>query len=118
MGYKGNICEKCEVEITVSKVRRERMGHIELASPVAHIWFLRSLPSRICTILNVPLKEVEKVLYYDSYIITNPGLTNFSCRELVSEEDYFKAVEKYGVNNFSAEVGATAIKNMLKNVDL
>ena len=118
MKYRGTICEKCGVEVTTSKVRRERMGHIELAAPIVHIWFLRSLPSRICTLLDVSLKKIEKVLYYDSYIIYDPGITSFEYGQLISEEDYFHAIEHYGEGSFQAGMGAEVIKTMLKNVNL
>ena len=118
MKYRGTVCEKCGVEVTTSKVRRERMGHIELAAPIVHIWFLRSLPSRICTLLGINLKKIEKVLYYDSYIIYDPGITSFEYGQLISEEDYFKAIEHYGEDSFQAGIGAEVIKNMLKNINL
>ena len=118
MKYRGTVCEKCGVEITTSKVRRERMGHIELATPIVHIWFLRSLPSRICTLLGISFKTIEKVLYYDSYIVSEPGITNFEYGQLLSEEDYFKAIEHYGEGSFQAGIGGEVIKSMLKNIDL
>ncbi|WPX96011.1 DNA-directed RNA polymerase subunit beta' [Candidatus Bandiella euplotis] len=118
MKYRGTVCEKCGVEVTTSKVRRERMGHIELATPIVHIWFLRSLPSRICTLLDVSLKKIEKVLYYDAYIVNDPGITNFEYGQLLSEEDYYKAVEHYGEDSFKAGIGAEIIRDMLKNIDL
>ena len=113
MKYRGLICEKCEVEITTSKVRRERMGHIELASPVAHIWFLRSLPSKICTIIDIPLKKIEKVLYFDAYIISDPGITGFKYGELLSQQEYMKAVDYYGEVSFRAGIGPEIIKEIL-----
>ena len=88
MKYKGVICEKCGVEVTLSRVRRERMGHIELAAPVAHIWFLKSLPSRIGTLLDMTLKDIERVLYFENYIVTEPGLTALKENQLLSEEEY------------------------------
>lgn len=116
--YKGIICEKCGVEVTTSKVRRERMGHIELAAPVAHIWFLKSLPSRICTLLDITLKEVEKVLYFESYIVTEPGITTLKYGQTLNEDQYQQAVEEFGSGSFSAEVGAEAVKKMLSEIDL
>jgi len=118
MKYRGTICEKCGVEVTTSKVRRERMGHIELATPIVHIWFLRSLPSRICTLLDISLKKIEKVLYYDAYLINDPGITKFEYGQLISEEDYYKAIEHYGQDSFKAGIGAEVIKNMLHDIDL
>jgi len=118
MKYRGTVCEKCGVEITTSKVRRERMGHIELATPIVHIWFLRSLPSRICTLLDISLKKIEKVLYYDAYIVNDPGITSFEYGQLLSEEDYYKAIEHYGEDSFQAGIGAEVIKSMLKNINL
>ena len=95
MKYKGIICEKCGVEVTLSRVRRERMGHIELAAPVAHIWFLKSLPSRIGTLLDMTLKDIERVLYFENYIVTEPGLTALKEHQLLSEEEYMIAVDEY-----------------------
>ena len=118
MKYRGTVCEKCGVEVTTSKVRRERMGHIELATPIVHIWFLRSLPSRICTLLDISLKKIEKVLYYDAYVISDPGVTNYEYGQLISEEDYYKAIEHYGEDSFEAGIGAEVIKKMLKSIDL
>jgi len=118
MKYRGIICEKCGVEVTTSKVRRERMGHIELASPVAHIWFLKSLPSRIGTLLDMTLKDLEKILYFESYVVTESGLTPFSVGELLSEEQYYNAQDKYGDGTFTAKIGAEAIKDMLSVLDL
>ena len=118
MKYRGIVCEKCGVEVTTSKVRRERMGHIELAAPVAHIWFLKSLPSRIGILLDMTLKDLEKVLYFESYIVTEPGLTSFSLGQLLGEEQYYDALDKYGEGTFQAGIGAEAIKNMLSALDL
>ncbi|MDE3016437.1 MAG: DNA-directed RNA polymerase subunit beta' [Pseudomonadota bacterium] len=118
MKYRGIVCEKCGVEVTTSKVRRERMGHIELASPVAHIWFLKSLPSRIGILLDMTLKDMEKILYFESYCVVEPGLTPFSIGELLSEEQYYEAQEKYGDGTFTAQIGAEAIKTMLSAVNL
>ncbi len=118
MKYRGIVCEKCGVEVTTSKVRRERMGHIELASPVAHIWFLKSLPSRIGTLLDMPLKDLEKILYFESYVVVEPGLTPFTVGELLSEDQYYDAQEKYGDSSFTAQIGAEAIKTILSSLDL
>src|SRR6187397_418645 len=118
MKYKGIVCEKCGVEVTVSKVRRERMGHIELAAPVAHIWFLKSLPSRIGLLLDMQLKQLERVLYFESYVVLEPGLTPLEDRQLLSEDEYLKAQEQYGADSFSAGIGAEAVKVMLQELDL
>ena len=118
MKFKGVICEKCGVEVTLSKVRRERMGHIELAAPVAHIWFLKSLPSRIGLLLDMMLKEIERVLYFESYIVIEPGTTPFTKGQLLSEEEYWDAQEEYGPDAFTAGIGAEAIREMLAAIDL
>ncbi len=115
--HRGVVCEKCGVEVIQSKVRRERLGHIELNAPVAHIWFLRSLPSRIGTLLDMTLRDLEKVLYFESYVVTNPGSTPLKEKEILSEDRYRKAVEEYGAE-FSADMGAEAIKEILKRLDL
>jgi DNA-directed RNA polymerase subunit beta' len=118
MKHRGIVCEKCGVEVIPSKIRRERLGHIELATPVAHIWFMRSLPSRIATILNMTLREIERVLYYENYIVTDPKDTELKNAELLNEERYIKVVEKYGSDGFVAEMGASAIRKLLKKIDL
>ncbi len=118
MKYKGVICEKCGVEVTLAKVRRERMGHIELAAPVAHIWFLKSLPSRIGLLLDMTLKDLERVLYFENYIVLEPGLTTLKPLQLLSEEDYLKAQEDFGEDSFTAAIGAEAIRELLKGLDL
>ena len=118
MKYKGITCEKCGVEVTLAKVRRERMGHIELASPVAHIWFLKSLPSRIGLLLDMTLKDLERVLYFENFVVVEPGLTPLKLRELLSEEQYQRAVEEYGVDAFEVGIGAEAIREMLAAIDL
>jgi DNA-directed RNA polymerase subunit beta' len=118
MKYKGVICEKCGVEVTLSRVRRERMGHISLAAPVAHIWFLKSLPSRIGLLLDMALKDLERVLYFESYITLDPGLTPLKERQLLSEDDYLRAQDEYGQDNFTAMIGAEAIREMLKGMNL
>ena len=116
MKYKGVVCEKCGVEVTVTKVRRERMGHIELAAPVAHIWFLKSLPSRIGLLLDMQLKQLERVLYFEAYVITDPGMTELETGTLLAEEAYYDAVEEYGAD-FEAGMGAEAIRELLKALD-
>src|SRR6186713_3331348 len=118
MKYKGIICEKCSVEVTLSRVRRERMGHIELAAPVAHIWFLKSLPSRIGLLLDMTLKDLERILYFEYYVVLEPGLTALKDRQLLSEDEYLKAQEEYGTDSFTATIGAEAIREMLKGIDL
>ncbi|NKB59173.1 MAG: DNA-directed RNA polymerase subunit beta' [Alphaproteobacteria bacterium] len=118
MKYRGIICEKCGVEVTLSKVRRERMGHIELASPVAHIWFMKSLPSRIGLLLDMTLKNLERVLYFENYVVVEPGLTALEFRQLLSEEEYLNAQDEYGSENFTAKIGAEAIQEMLTAIDL
>lgn len=118
MKYRGIICEKCGVEVTLTKVRRERMGHIELASPVAHIWFTKSLPSRIGLLLDLMLKDLEKVLYFENYIVFEPGLTPLAKGQLLTEEEYYKAQDEYGTDAFEAGIGAEALREMLKAIDL
>jgi len=118
MKYKGIVCEKCGVEVTVSKVRRERMGHIELAAPVAHIWFLKSLPSRIGLLLDMQLKQLERVLYFEAYIVIEPGLTPLEKYSLMTEDELLEAQDEYGEDAFSAGIGAEAVRIMLESLDL
>ncbi len=118
MKYKGITCEKCGVEVTLQKVRRERMGHVELASPVAHIWFLKSLPSRIGLLVDMTLKSLERVLYFENYVVIEPGLTPLKLHELLDEDQYQKAVEEYGEDGFSVGIGAEAVREMLCAIDL
>ncbi len=118
MKYKGVICEKCGVEVTLSRVRRERMGHISLAAPVAHIWFLKSLPSRIGLLLDMTLKDLERILYFESYIVLDAGLTPLKDRQLLSEDEYLRAQDEYGQDSFTAMIGAEAIREILRNMDL
>ncbi len=118
MKYRGITCEKCGVEVTLAKVRRERMGHIELACPVTHIWFLKSLPSRIGTLLDMTLKNLEAVLYFEKYIVIEPGLTSLKLHDLLSEEQYQSALEEYGEDTFRVGIGAEAIKELLSAIDL
>jgi DNA-directed RNA polymerase subunit beta' len=115
--HRGVICEKCGVEVTMSKVRRERMGHIELASPVAHIWFLKSLPSRLGVLLDMTVREIERVLYFEAYVVTDPGMTPLERGTLLSEDAYYEAIEQYGAD-FDAGMGAEAVKALLRNMDL
>jgi len=115
--HRGVICEKCGVEVTLSKVRRERMGHIELASPVAHIWFLKSLPSRMGLILDMTLRDIERVLYFEAYVVVDPGMTPLERSTLLSEEAYLNAVEQYG-DEFDARMGAEAVRDLLKGINL
>ncbi|MEP3074253.1 DNA-directed RNA polymerase subunit beta' [Maricaulis sp.] len=116
--YKGIVCEKCGVEVTLARVRRERMGHIELAAPVAHIWFLKSLPSRIAMILDMALKDVERVLYFENYVVIEPGLTPLQPFQLLSEEEYMDAQDEYGEDAFTAGIGAEAVREILIAMDL
>jgi len=118
MKYKGVVCEKCGVEVTVTKVRRERMGHIELAAPVAHIWFLKSLPSRIGLLLDMQLKQLERVLYFESYLVNEPGLTPLEKNQLLTEDELLEAQDEYGEDAFTAGIGAEAVKQMLIDLDL
>src|ERR1700684_1049411 len=118
MKYKGIICEKCSVEVTLSRVRRERMGHIELAAPVAHIWFLKSLPSRIGLLMDMTLKDLERILYFEYYVVLEPGLTPLQDRQLLSEDEFLRAQDEYGADSFTAQIGAEAIREMLKGLDL
>ncbi|BCA57256.1 DNA-directed RNA polymerase subunit beta' [Sphingomonas sp. HMP6] len=118
MKYKGIVCEKCGVEVTVSKVRRERMGHIELAAPVAHIWFLKSLPSRIGLLLDMQLKQLERVLYFEAYIVIEPGITPLEKYQLMTEDELLDAQDEYGEDAFSAGIGAEAVRIMLQDLDL
>ena len=118
MKYRGIVCEKCGVEVTLSKVRRERMGHIELAAPVAHIWFLKSLPSRIGLILDMTLKDLERVLYFENFIVVEPGLTPLKQRQLLTEDQYLQAQEEYGIDSFTAGIGAEAVRQLLMEIDL
>jgi DNA-directed RNA polymerase subunit beta' len=116
--YKGIVCEKCGVEVTLQRVRRERMGHIELAAPVAHIWFLKSLPSRISLMLDMALKDVEKVLYFERYIVIEPGITPFTERQLIDENELYEAQDTYGEDSFTVGIGAEAVRTMLDAIDL
>ena len=118
MKYRGVICEKCGVEVTLSKVRRERMGHIELASPVAHIWFLKSMPSRIGLMMDMTLKDLEAVLYFEKYVVTEPSLTPLKQNQFLTEEEYHEALNEHGDGSFVAMIGAEAVKHLLASLDL
>ncbi|MBI5435710.1 MAG: DNA-directed RNA polymerase subunit beta', partial [Nitrosomonadales bacterium] len=115
--HRGVICEKCGVEVTLSKVRRERMGHIELASPVAHIWFLKSLPSRLGMVLDMTLRDIERVLYFEAYVVTEPGMTPLNRGQLLSEDDYLAKLEEHG-DEFSAVMGAEGVRALLRALDV
>ncbi len=117
MKHRGVVCEKCGVEVTLAKVRRERMGHIELAAPVAHIWFLKSLPSRISLLLDMTLREIERILYFESFVVTDPGMTELEKGQILDEEEYFEALENYG-EEFSAGMGAESVKILLSEMNL
>ncbi|OHC46392.1 MAG: DNA-directed RNA polymerase subunit beta' [Rhodobacteraceae bacterium GWE1_64_9] len=118
MKYRGVVCEKCGVEVTLQKVRRERMGHIELAAPVAHIWFLKSLPSRIGLMLDMTLRDLERILYFENYVVIEPGLTDLTYCQMLTEEEFLDAQDQYGADAFTANIGAEAIREMLANIDL
>src|SRR6187200_550321 len=118
MKHRGIVCEKCGVEVIQSKVRRERLGHINLATPVAHIWFLKSLPSRIGNLLDITLKELEKVLYCESYIVVDPKETGLAKGELLTEERYQKMVEEFGEEAFVSGMGADAIRELLRTIEV
>jgi DNA-directed RNA polymerase subunit beta' len=118
MKFRGIICEKCGVEVTLAKVRRERMGHIELASPVAHIWFMKSLPSRVGLMVDMSLKELEKVLYFESYVVLEPGLTDLKLHQLLTEDQFQNKQDEFGEDAFSVGIGAEAVKQMLAGIEL
>jgi len=117
MKHRGVVCEKCGTEVTLAKVRRERMGHIELASPVAHIWFLKSLPSRIGLMLDMTLRDIERILYFEAYVVTDPGLTPLERGQLLNEEQYLQARQEHG-DDFEAAMGAEAVYELLRTIDL
>src|ERR1700759_3126613 len=117
MKFRGIACEKCGVEVTLTKVRRERMGHIELASPVAHIWFLKSLPSRLGMVLDMTLRDIERVLYFEAYVVIDPGMTPLKARQIMTEEDYYNKVEEYG-DEFRAEMGAEGVRELLRAINI
>lgn len=118
MKHRGVVCEKCGVEVISSRVRRERMGHINLATPVAHIWFLKSLPSRIGNVLDMSLKELERVLYFESWIVTDPKNTTLKKKDLLFDEEYLDMKERYGEAGFEAGIGAEVIRKLLAEIDL
>ncbi len=115
--FKGVTCEKCGVEVTLSKVRRERMGHIELATPIAHIWFLKSLPSRLGMVLDMTLRDIERVLYFEAFVVTEPGMTSLQHRQLLTEEDYYAKIDEYG-EEFDAFMGAEGVRELLRKLDI
>ena len=115
--HRGVICEKCGVEVTLSKVRRERMAHIDLASPVAHIWFLKSLPSRLGMVLDIALRDIERVLYFEAYVVVEPGMTPLLRGQLLSEDDYLAKVEEFG-DEFKATMGAEGVRDLLRSIDI
>jgi len=115
--HRGVICEKCGVEVTLSKVRRERMGHIDLATPVAHIWFLKSLPSRLGMVLDIALRDIERVLYFEAYMVVDPGMTPLTKGQLLTEDDYHAKIEEYG-DEFEAVMGAEGVKQLLSSLDI
>src|SRR4051794_15443720 len=118
MKHRGVVCEKCGVEVIQSKVRRERLGHINLATPVAHIWFLKSLPSRIGNLLDITLKDLEKVLYFEAFVVSDPKNTPLQFCEVMSEEKFIKAQQEYGSDAFDGGMGAAAIRDCLKAINL
>ena len=116
--YKGVVCDRCGVEVTKSKVRRERMGHIELAAPVAHIWYFKGIPNRIALMLDISPRAVERVVYFASYIVVDKGSTTLQKCQVLSEKEYTDAVEKFGEGSFKAEMGAEALRKLLKEIDV
>src|ERR1700752_2611981 len=117
MKHRGVVCEKCGTEVTLAKVRRERMGHIELASPTAHIWFLKSLPSRIGLMLDMTLREIERVLYFEAFVVIDPGMTPMQRGQLLTDEMYLEAIEEHG-DEFDARMGAEAVYELMRTIDL
>src|SRR4028118_492619 len=115
--HRGVICEKCGVEVTLAKVRRERMGHIELASPTAHIWFLKSLPSRLGMVLDMTLRDIERVLYFEAYVVVEPGMTPLKRNQLLTEDDFLAKTDEFG-NEFEASMGAEGIRHLLKSINV
>ena len=116
--FKGTVCDKCGVEVTKSKVRRERMGHIELASPVAHIWYFSGVPSRIASILDMPPKQVEQVIYYGAHVVIDAGSSDFYKYQVIKDDEYREALEKFGADSFKVGMGAEALKVLLREIDL
>src|SRR5438132_13055620 len=117
MKYKGMICDRCGVKVTHSRVRRKRMGHIELAAPVVHIWFFKAMPSRLGTLLDMKTTSLEKIIYFQDYVVVEPGETPLKARQLLTEEDFRKARESYG-DGFEADMGAEAVKKLLERLNL
>jgi len=118
MKHRGVICDKCGVEVTQARVRRERLGHIKLATPVSHVWFFKGLPSRIGHLLDIPLRDLERVLYFEAYVVVDPGETKLVQNQLLTEEQFRKAREDYGFSKFKAQMGAEAIKDLLRRVNI
>ena len=116
--HRGVVCEKCGVEVTLSRVRRERMGHIELATPVAHIWFLKSLPSRMGMVLDMTLRDIERVLYFEAFVVVDPMMTPLKKGQIMSEDDYNSKLDQFGEGEFVAKMGAEGVKELLKSIDL
>ena len=116
--YKGVVCDRCGVEVTKAKVRRERMGHIELAAPMSHIWYFKGIPSRMGLLLDMSPRSLEKILYFASYVVVDPGETGLNEKQLLTEKEYRTAVDKYGYNTFAVGMGAEAVKQLLQNIDL
>lgn len=116
--HRGVICEKCGVEVTLAKVRRERMGHIELAAPTAHIWFLKSLPSRLGMVLDMTLRDIERVLYFEAFVVIEPGMTPLKKSQIMSEDDYLAKCDEYGEGEFVAMMGAEGIRELLRGIDI
>ena len=118
MKFRNVVCEKCGVEVTLSKVRRERMGHIELAAPVAHIWYLKSLPSRLGLLMDMTLKDIERVLYFEAFVVVDPGMTPLKKGQIMTEDDYIAKCEQYGQGEFEALMGAEVVKKLLNGINL
>ncbi len=118
MKHKGVICEKCGTEVTLARVRRERMGHIDLAAPVVHVWFLKSVPSKIGLLIDINAKDLEKVLYFEKYIVLDPGISGFTLHQIITEEEYREVIGKLGLNALTVSMGAEAIKEILGTIDL
>ena len=116
--YRGVVCEKCGVEVTKAKVRRERMGHIELAAPVSHIWYFKGIPSRMGLILDMSQRALEKVLYFANYLVIDPGETELYQKQLLTEHEYSEVIDTYGYDAFRAGMGAESVKELFKNIDL
>src|SRR5690554_5731676 len=116
--FKGIICDRCGVKVTHSRVRRKRMGHINLAAPVVHIWFFKALPSRLGTLLGMKTADMEKIIYFQDYVVTDPGSTDLEYKQVLTEDDYRAAVEQYGSSAFTAMMGADAVRELLANLDL